>query len=196
MMTEINKKLISELFDSAVVNPRLRQHFDLRNPDDNGQRILNALMPGTVVPIHRHPNSNESVIILCGKLIEITYDDNGNETERIHLDPSLGNFGCVVPAGAWHTVEVLEPSVIFEAKDGKYGEDGSETLADYEDNAMTLTQSTFSNSLGDLKKNIEYIIGMERQSGNMDTPTPQDIASILNVPIEEVELSMNEMGLL
>ena len=128
MMTEINKKLISELFDSAVVNPRLRQNFDLRNPDDNGQRILNALMTGTVVPIHRHPNSNESVIILCGKLIEITYDDNGNETERIHLDPSLGNFGCVVPAGAWHTVEVLEPSVIFEAKDGRYGEDGSETL--------------------------------------------------------------------
>ena len=127
-MIEINKKLISELFDKAVVNPRLRQNFDLRNTDDNGQRILNALMPGTVVPIHRHPNSNESVIILCGKLIEITYDDNGNETERIHLDPSLGNLGCVVPAGAWHTVEVLEPSVIFEAKDGKYGEDGSGAL--------------------------------------------------------------------
>ena len=122
------QKKISELFDKAVVNPRLRQNFDLRDTDDNGQRILNALMPGTVVPIHRHPNSNESVIILCGKLIEITYDDNGNETERIHLDPSLGNFGCVVPAGAWHTVEVLEPSVIFEAKDGKYGEDGSETI--------------------------------------------------------------------
>ena len=77
MMTEINKKLISELFDRAVVNPRLRQSFDLRNPDDNGQRMLNALMPGTVVPIHRHPMSNESVIILCGKLIEITNDDNG-----------------------------------------------------------------------------------------------------------------------
>ena len=127
-MIEINRKLISELFDKAVVNPRLRQNFDLRNPDDNGQRILNALMPGTIVPIHRHSNSNESVIILCGKVIEITYDDNGNETERIHLDPSVGNFGCVVPAGAWHTVEVLEPSVIFEAKDGKYGEDGSEAL--------------------------------------------------------------------
>ena len=128
MMIEINKKLISELFDRAVVNPRLRQNFDLRNTDDNGQRMLNALLPGTIVPIHRHPNSNESVIILCGKLIEITYDDNGNETERIHLDPSVGNFGCVVPAGAWHTVEVLEPSVIFEAKDGKYGEDGRETI--------------------------------------------------------------------
>lgn len=184
-MIEINKKLISELFDKAVVNPRLRQNFDLRNPDDNGQRMLNALMPGTVVPIHRHPMSNESVIILCGKLIEITYDDNGNETERIYLDPSLGNFGCVIPAGAWHTVEVLEPSVIFEAKDGKYGEDGSETL----------TQSTFSNSLGDLKKNIEYIIGMECQSGNIETPTPQDIARILNVPVEEVRQCMKEMGL-
>lgn len=195
MMTEINKKLISELFDRAVVNPRLRQSFDLRNPDDNGQRMLNALLPGTVVPIHRHPNSNESVIILCGKLIEITYDDNGNETERIYIDPSVGNFGCVVPAGAWHTVEVIEPSVIFEAKDGKYGEDGSETLADYEDKAKTLTQSTFSNSLGDLKKNIEYIIGMERQSGNMDTPTPEDIARILNVPVEEVRQCMKEMGL-
>lgn len=63
--------------------------------------------------------------------VEIIYDDNGNEVERIHLDPSRGNFGCVVPAGAWHTIEVLEPSVIYEAKDGKYGEDGSMTLEKY-----------------------------------------------------------------
>ena len=195
MMTEIYKNLISELFDRAMVNPRLRQTFDLRNPDDNGQRMLNALLPGTIVPIHRHPNSNETVIILCGKLIEITYDDNGNETERILLDPSLGNLGCVVPAGAWHTVEVLEPSVIFEAKDGKYGEDGSETLADYENKAKASSPAPFSNSLGDLKKNIEYIIGLERQSGNIDTPTPQDIANILNVSVEEVEQCMKEMSL-
>lgn len=193
MMTEINKKLISELFDRAAVNSRLRQNFDLRNPDDNGQRILNALMPGSVVPIHRHPHSNETVIILCGKVIEITYDDNGNETERIHLDPSVGNFGCVVPAGAWHTVEVLEPSVIFEAKDGKYGEDGSETLAD--NNSKTTSPAPFLNYLGDLKKNIEYIIGMERQSGNIDTPTPQDIARILNVSVEEVVMCMKDNGL-
>ena len=112
------------------------------------------------------------------------------------LDPSVGNFGCVVPAGAWHTVEVQEPSVIFEAKDGKYGQDGSETLADNEDKANTQTKSTISNSLGDLKKNIEYIIGMERSSGNIDTPTPQDIARLLNVPVEEVEQCMNEMELL
>ena len=92
-MIQIDRNLIRELYDKAVVNPRLRQSFDLRNPDDGGQRMLNALMPGTVVPIHRHPMSNESVICLSGKL-----------------------------------VEVLEPSVIFEAKDGKYGEDGSETI--------------------------------------------------------------------
>ena len=116
------------------------------------------------------------------------------ESARYMLDPSVGNFGCVVPAGAWHTVEVLAPSVIFEAKDGKYGQDGSETLAD-EDKAKTPTPSSFSNSLGDLKKNIEYIIGMERQSGNMDTPTPEDIARILNVPVEEVRQCMDEMGL-
>ena len=90
--------------------------------------MLNALMPGTDVPIHRHTQSNETVILLCGKIIEILYDDTGNETERFHLDPTLGNFGCVIPAGVWHSVDVLEPSVIFEAKDDRYGEDGSETL--------------------------------------------------------------------
>ena len=127
-MIEINRNLISELFDKALLNPRFRQNYDLRNPDDNGQRMLNALMPGTDVPIHRHTQSNETVILLCGKIIEILYDDTGNETERFHLDPTLGNFGCVIPAGVWHSVDVLEPSVIFEAKDGKYGEDGSEIL--------------------------------------------------------------------
>ena len=131
-MIEINKKLISELFDKALANPRLRQNYDLRtSPDDGGQRMLNALMPGTQVPIHRHPNSNENVLLICGKLIEIVYDNDSNEVERIHLDPSVGNFGCVVPAGAWHIVEVLEPSIIYEVKDGKYGEDGSETLDEY-----------------------------------------------------------------
>ena len=95
----------------------------------------------------------------------------------------------------YHTVEVLEPSIIFEAKDGKYGKYCSETLADYEGPAKTPSSSSFSNSLGDLKKNIEYIIGMECQSGNMDTPTPEDIARILNVPVEEVRQCMKEMGL-
>lgn len=126
---EINKDFLGKLFEQAVENPRLRQSYDLRtSSDDNSQRILNALLPGTAVPIHRHPNSNENVLLLCGKLVEVIYDESGKEKERIHLDPTIGNYGCVIPPGAWHTVEVLEPSVIYEAKDGKYGEDGSDTF--------------------------------------------------------------------
>ena len=216
-MIQVDKQLIRDLYDKAVVNPRLRQNLDLRNsPDDGGQRMLNVLMPGTVVPIHRHPMSNETVICLSGKLVEIIYEKDDiakdfpmgmdaqdvpsgrrfKESARYLLDPSLGNFGCVVPAGAWHTVEVLEPSVIFEAKDGKYGEDGSETLDEYKVKAtQDISQTSFSNSLGDLKKNIEYLIGMERQSGSMDVISPLYVSRMLNVPLEDVEKCMKEMGL-
>ena len=196
---EINKDFLGKLFEQAVENPRLRQSYDLRtSSDDNSQRILNALLPGTVVPIHRHPNSNENVLLLCGKLVEVIYDENGNEKERIHLDPNIGNYGCMIPPGAWHTVEVLEPSVIYEAKDGKYGEDGSETFdaikaKNAENREQTSTTSAkFSNSLGDLKKNIEYLIGMERQSGRMDEMTPLYVSRMLNVPLEDVEKVMRE----
>ena len=197
---EINKNFLGKLFEQAVANPRLRQNYDLRtSSDDNSQRMLNALLPGTVVPIHRHPNSNENVLLLCGKLIEVIYDESGNEKERIHLDPTIGNYGCVVPQGAWHTVEVLEPSVIYEVKDGKYGEDGSETFDAFKaKNAenreqASATSAKFSNSLGDLKKNIEYLIGMERQSGRMDEITPLYVSRMLNVPFEEVEKVMKEI---
>ena len=149
MTTNINKDLLDELLAKAETSERKRMNYDLRtSPNDGGQRMLNALMPGTVVPIHRHPHSNESVICLSGKLVEFIYEEvdiakdfpmgmdaqdvpsgkRFKESARYVLDPSVGNFGCVVPAGAWHTVEVLEPSVIFEAKDGKYGEDGSEAV--------------------------------------------------------------------
>lgn len=143
---EIDNKFISELLSEAAENPRLRQNYDLRtSSDDNSQRMLNALLPGTVVPIHRHPHSTENVLLLHGKLVEVFYEEERpgdgieqkqdmaigrriHETARIVLDPSSSSYGCVVPAGVWHTVEVLEPSVIYEAKDGKYGEDGSETV--------------------------------------------------------------------
>lgn len=143
---EIDNKFISKLLSEAAENPRLRQNYDLRtSSDDNSQRMLNALLPGTVVPIHRHPHSTENVLLLHGKLVEVFYEEERpgdgieqkqdmaigrrlHETARIVLDPSSGNYGCVVPAGTWHTVEVMEPSVIYEAKDGKYGEDGSEVL--------------------------------------------------------------------
>ena len=194
-MIEINKSLLNDLFAKAKDSARMRMNYDLRtSASDNSQRMLNALLPGSIVPIHRHPLSNENVILLCGKLVEVIYDAEGNETERIHLDPSVGNFGCVVPAGSWHTVEVLEPSVIYEAKDGKYGEDGSETFDEYKAKvAQDLFLSSFSNNLGDLKKNIKYLIGMERQSGSMDMISPLYVSRMLNVSLEEVEKCMKEM---
>lgn len=134
IMIRIDEKLISVLKEQAEENPRLRMYYDLRtSPNDGGQRMLNVLLPGTQVPIHRHPTSNENVICLSGKLTEVLYEDTDPEEgkelrvrERYVLDPSAGRYGCVVPAGVWHNVLVQETAVIYEAKDGPYGEDGSE----------------------------------------------------------------------
>ena len=94
-MIKIDEKLINDLFHKAVVSDRKRMNYDLRTSSNDGsQRMLNALLPGSIVPIHRHPNSNENVLLLCGKLVEVIYDADGNETERIHLDPSVGSIGC------------------------------------------------------------------------------------------------------
>ena len=197
MTMEFDKDFLDKLFEQATMSPKLRQCFDLRTSEaDTSQRMLIALLPGTVVPIHRHPQSTENVFLLCGKIVEVICDENGNEIERIHLDPTVGNYGCVVPQGAWHTVEVLEPSVIYEAKDGKYGEDGSETFDAFkakEAKNKEQASATFSNSLDDLKKNIEYLIGMERQSGSMDVITPLYVSRMLNVPLGKVEKVMKGM---
>lgn len=172
---EFDKDFLGKLFEQATMNPKLRQCFDLRTSEaDTSQRMLIALLPGTVVPIHRHPQSTENVLLLCGKIVEVICDENGNEKERIHLDPTVDNYGCVVPKGAWHTVEVLEPSVIYESKDGKYGEDGSETFDVC------------------LKKRIEDLIEMERRSGSMDVITPLYMSRMLNVPLEEVNEALRE----
>ena len=132
----INQELLDKLFEEERVNPRLRTNLVLRTSSDDGsQRMLNAMLPGTVVAIHRRPMSNENVILIKGRMDEVLYEEVAEdgkvtlkETERIHLCPEEGAYGCQVPKGVWHTVEVLEPSVIYEGKDGKYGEDGSETF--------------------------------------------------------------------
>lgn len=126
---ELDKELFRRLIKQAVENSRLRQSLDLRTtPADTSQRILNALLPGTIVSIHRHEDTTETVICLFGKLDEVIYEeqqsDEGEiyyeEVQRIHLDPAEAKYGCQIPKGAWHTIEVIEPSVIFEAKDGAY----------------------------------------------------------------------------
>ena len=79
VMINIDKTLLDDLFAKAKESDRLRMNYDLRtSASDNSQRMLNALLPGTIVPIHRHPNSNENVILLCGKLVEVIYDKEGN----------------------------------------------------------------------------------------------------------------------
>ena len=144
---EFDKDFLGKLFEQAVTNPRLRQNFDLRtSPADTSQRMLNALLPGTKVPIHRHEDTTETVICLVGKLEEIIYEEVNEyiyvatsccgdvtrqrkirEISRQILSPAEGKFGIQIPAGAWHTINVIEPSVIFEAKDGAYNESGNTT---------------------------------------------------------------------
>ena len=116
---------INTLLTQAKESSRLRQHYDLRNSAaDTSQRMLNALLPGTEVPIHRHEETAETVVCLMGKLEEIFYEEVGEgtfrEISRRLLSPHEGLYGMQIPAGVWHTVHVIEPSVIFEAKDGAY----------------------------------------------------------------------------
>lgn len=121
-MTEFfNDPFLDQLLEQAQASPRLRMGHDLRNSaDDQSQRMFNALIPGTEVPIHRHPTSSETVVILRGRLAEVYYDEEGNETKRYELNPKTGDLGMSIPAGQWHTVEVHEPSVILEMKNGAY----------------------------------------------------------------------------
>lgn len=134
---DFDKDFLGRLFEQAIESPRLRQSFDLRtSSSDSSQRILNALFPGTVVPIHRHPNTSETVVCLCGKMDEVIYEESDSnkeipslrEVQRIRLCPTEARYGGQVPMGAWHTVEVIEPSVIFEAKDGAYAPVTSEDV--------------------------------------------------------------------
>lgn len=118
----IDQKLLDELSAQAKASPRLRQAYDLRNtPEDNSQRMLNALEPGTIMSIHRHLASSETVALLRGKICWHFYDDAGNETESVVLDAN-GDVRCInVEKGRWHSLECLaEGSVLMESKDGRY----------------------------------------------------------------------------
>ena len=118
---EINDKLLDELLAQAGTNERRRINLDLRNGEgDTSQRMLNALLPGTHVPIHRHTKTIETVILLRGHITELSYDEKGVECARHELNPASGIYGVQVPAGMWHTLIVHEPSVIIEMKEGAY----------------------------------------------------------------------------
>ena len=114
--------LLDDLTDQAKVSPRLRMNLDLRNsPSDHSQRMLNALEPGTVMPIHRHPDSSETVVVLRGKVKWLYYNDKGEITHTFIVMPESNLVGLSVPMGQWHSLECLETgTVILETKDGPW----------------------------------------------------------------------------
>ena len=119
---KIDNQLLDTLSAQAKANPRLRQALDLRTtPEDHSQRILNAVEPGTILPIHRHRGSTETIIVLRGKVVQHYYNDAGEKTASYELAPNSAQVGMSVPVGQWHALESLEEgSIIFECKDGAY----------------------------------------------------------------------------
>ena len=119
---KIDNQLLDTLSAQAKANPRLRQSYDLRTtPEDQSQRILNAVEPGTILPIHRHRGSTETIIVLRGKVVQHYYNNAGEKTASFELAPGSAQVGMSVPVGQWHALESLEEgSVIFECKDGAY----------------------------------------------------------------------------
>lgn len=122
MTDKITQALMDELTAQAKASPRQRMNKDLRNsPEDKSQRMLNALEPGTPLPVHRHMKSSETVVCLRGHLREVFYNDVGEVTEVIDLAPNSDCVAINIPLGQWHSVEVLETgTIIMETKDGAY----------------------------------------------------------------------------
>lgn len=131
MTEKITQAILDDLTAQAKASPRLRMNLDLRNSaDDTSQRMLNAIEPGSVVPIHRHRSTSETVVCLRGRLVWEYYDELERIcTETIELSPNGQVVALNVPAGQWHTVRALESgSVILEVKDGGYVAIGPEDI--------------------------------------------------------------------
>ena len=134
----IDKDVLDNLTAQAKTSPRLRMNMDLRNSaEDKSQRMLNAIEPGSPLPIHRHRHSSETVVCLRGRLQEVFYNEAGSstgspcleETEVIELSPGGECVALNIPIGQWHTVRVLESgTVILECKDGRYEPLGEEDV--------------------------------------------------------------------
>lgn len=119
---KLDKELLDSITQKAKECPRLRMNHNLHDSlESKVQRLFNALEPGTVLPIHRHQNTDETYILIRGKIEVIFYDNKKNITDRFIVCQEDGIFGVHIPKNTWHTLEVLESgSVIFEVKEGPY----------------------------------------------------------------------------
>ena len=123
-MEKINKELLDSVSEKAKVSPRLRMNYNFhKSLDEKCHRFLNAVEPGTIVPIHKHPTKDETFVILRGKVKVTTHSDDGAVIDSVLLCPDNGQYGVNIPKGVWHTLESLEAgSVIFECKEGPFVE--------------------------------------------------------------------------
>lgn len=121
-MNVIDKNLLDEVSAQAKSSPRLRMNYNFHQSlDEKCHRMLNAVEPGTDIPIHRHPDKDESFVILRGKVRSTTYNDDGSVIDSVILSQEDGIYGVDIPKGVWHKLESLAPaSVIFECKEGPY----------------------------------------------------------------------------
>lgn len=129
-MMKITQEILDNLTTQAKASERLRMSMDLRtSSEDQSQRMLNAVEPGTPLPIHRHRGSAETVVIVRGRLMERFYNDAGEMTEEILMEVGGDCSVLQIPAGQWHDIDVLDSgTVIFEAKDGAYAPLGEDDL--------------------------------------------------------------------
>lgn len=129
-MKIIDNELLASLSTQARKDKRLRKNFNLHlSLNEKVQRLLNALEPGTVIPVHRHLHTDETYVVLSGSLNLLLYDGKKNLQQKVLLDPLQGKYGVSIPAGTWHSVEVLEKgTVIFEVKQGPYSPISTEDI--------------------------------------------------------------------
>ena len=122
MMKIIDKELLDDVSRQAKQSDRLRKNYNFHESlEDKCHRMLNAVEPGTLVPIHRHPTKDESFVILRGKVRSTTYNDDGSVIESVVLCHENGVYGVDIPKNVWHRLEAMEPdSVIFECKEGPF----------------------------------------------------------------------------
>jgi len=131
-MTIINEQLLDLVSGKAKESPRLRMNHNFHQSlDEKCHRMLNAVEPGTFIPIHRHPDKDESFVVLRGKVRSTTYNDDGSVIESVVLNHEDGLYGVDIPKGVWHKLESLEcGSVVFECKEGPFVEHEVEGVLD------------------------------------------------------------------
>ena len=122
-MEIIDEKLIEKVTEEAKASPRLRKNYNFhKSLSEKCHRFLNALEPGTQIPVHHHPTKDETVVILKGKVRVTTYNDDGEVIQSCVISQEDGVYGVDIPKNTWHGVECLEPSILFECKEGPFVE--------------------------------------------------------------------------